>query len=303
VVKLAFVVYMVKMVKTVFYADLLGFASLSAAPGAAPAVDALSDLATIFSQASDLAHFLQASAWTRRYGLSDSIFLVADDPAQACAAAAEIFFNLAFYRSPNGDGPLLRGAIAHGEVQEVGPLFPETASFNVVGEAVVRAVRLEQSGAKGPRLLLAPEVRDALYAGPADGPRWMADTDGGVDELLWILPPEPREFDALAIADVIRAAANLLTRMAADVSAASAVAHALAYVDLTARALLRLRERSPAVGADTIAYARVTRRRARGRVLLMEPYAPADAHEHARDGRERALPRGRGGHATARRRR
>ena len=250
------------MVKIVFYADLLGFANLTTA-GPGPAVDALSDLAAIFSHASDLASFLQAPTWTRRYGLSDSIFLVSDDPGQACAAAAEIFCNLAFYGGANGNSPLLRGAIAHGEIEEIGPLFPETASYNLVGEAVVRAVRLEQSGAKGPRLLLAPEVRDALQAGAPSGPSWLLDSDGSIDELLWMLPPEPRDLEPLTIADVARAAANVLQRASAGSSAASAVAHALAYVDLTARALHRLLEREPKIGADAVAHARADLERAR----------------------------------------
>ena len=87
----------------VFFADVLGFSALSRVANATPAVDALSDLASIFSTQSSVARYLQAPAWRRRYGLSDSIFLVADDPMEACAAAAEIFFNLAFYNSQADD--------------------------------------------------------------------------------------------------------------------------------------------------------------------------------------------------------
>ncbi len=156
----------------VFFADVLGFSALSRDANAAGAIDALTDLATIFSTQSNIARYLQAAAWRRRYGLSDSIFLVADDPMAACAAAAEIFFNVAYYNSQAEDTVLLRGAIAMGEVREIGPLFPETASANLVGEAVVRAVQLETCGAKGPRLLVSDEVAGAL---PADFAAWMLD--------------------------------------------------------------------------------------------------------------------------------
>ena len=164
---------------------------------AAAAVDALSDLASIFSTQSSIARYLQAAAWRRRYGLSDSIFLVADDPAAACAAAAEIFFNLAFYSSQTDDAVLLRGAITLGDAREIGPLFPETASANLVGEAVVRAVQLEKSGGKGPRLLLSDEVIGAL---PAEFASWMLDrTAEGPAELLWPLAPDPKASEPLMV--------------------------------------------------------------------------------------------------------
>jgi len=102
----------------VFFADVLGFSARSRAGNAAPAVDALSDLASILSTQSSVARYLQAPAWRRRYGLSDSIFLVTDDPIGACAAAAEIFSNLAFYNSHADDAVLLRGAITMGAVRE-----------------------------------------------------------------------------------------------------------------------------------------------------------------------------------------
>jgi len=173
----------------VFFADVLGFSALSRVANAAGAIDALTDLATIFSTQNSVARYLQAAAWRRRYGLSDSIFLVADDPIAACAAAAEILFNLAFYNSQAEDTVMLRGAIAMGEVREIGPLFPETAIANLVGEAVARAVKLEGCGAKGPRLLVSDEVVGAL---PAEFASWMLDRTGeGPAELFWPLPPDP----------------------------------------------------------------------------------------------------------------
>jgi hypothetical protein len=234
--------------RVVFFADVLGFSALSRAANAAGAIDALTDLATIFSTRSNVARYLQAAAWRRRYGLSDSIFLVADDPTAACAAAAEIFFNLAFYNSQAEDTVLLRGAITMGEVREIGPLFPETASANLVGEAVARAVKLEGCGAKGPRLLASDEVVGAL---PAEFTSWMLDrTAEGPAELLWPLAPDPKAAEPLMIADVCRAATRLLLRQWQDAEAAP---HLVAYLDLLARALERLRERDANAAQTTLA--------------------------------------------------
>jgi hypothetical protein len=230
----------------VFFADVLGFSALSRVANAAGAIDALTDLATMFSTRSNVARYLQAPAWRRRYGLSDSIFLVADDPAAACAAAAEIFFNLAFYNSQTDDAVLLRGAITLGDAREIGPLFPETASANLVGEAAMRAVQLEKCGAKGPRLLVSEEVVGAL---PAEFTSWMLDrTAEGPAELLWPLTPDPKASEPLMVGDVCQAATRLLLRQSQDAEAAR---HLVAYVDLLARALERLRQRNTN-GAETI---------------------------------------------------
>ena len=83
------------MDRIVFFADVLGFSSLARRPGAAGAVDALSDLATVLSSNDEIARLVRSDVWMERYGLSDSIFLVAEDPRAACAAAVELFFNLA----------------------------------------------------------------------------------------------------------------------------------------------------------------------------------------------------------------
>jgi hypothetical protein len=223
---------------TVFFADVLGFSALSRVANATRAIDALSDLASIFSTQSSIARYLQASAWRRRYALSDSLFLVADGPVEACGAAAEVFFNLAFYNSKADVPVLLRGAITMGDVREIGALFPETASANLVGEAVVRAVRLERCGAKGPRLLVSDEVVGAL---PAEFTAWMLDrTAEGPAELLWLLAPDPKGTEPLMVGDVCRAATRLLLTQSQDAEAAP---HLVAYLDLLARALKRLRQR------------------------------------------------------------
>jgi hypothetical protein len=230
----------------VFFADVLGFSALSRVANATGAIDALTDLATILSTQNSVARYLQAAAWRRRYGLSDSIFLVADDPTAACAAAAEIFFNLAFYNSQAEDTVLLRGAITMGDAREIGPLFPETASASLVGEAVVQAVQLEKSGVKGPRLLVADGVVGALSA---EFTSWMLDrTTEGPVELFWPLTPDPKTSEPLMIADVCQAATRLLLRQWQDADAAP---HLVAYVDLLARALERLGQRD-AKGTETI---------------------------------------------------
>ena len=232
----------------VFFADVLGFSALSRVANAAGAIDALTDLATIFSTQNNVARYLQAAAWRRRYGLSDSIFLVADDPIAACAAAAEILFNLAFYNSQAEDTVMLRGAIAMGEVREIGPLFPETAIANLVGEAVARAVKLEGCGAKGPRLLVSDEVVGAL---PTEFTSWMLDrTAEGPAELLWPLTADPKAAEPPMIADVCQGAIGLLVRQWQDAEAAP---HLVAYINLLARALERLRGRDAKAAEMTLA--------------------------------------------------
>ena len=234
----------------VFFADVLGFSARSRAATAAPAIDALADLATLFSTQDAIARYLQAPVWHRRYGLSDSLFLVADDPVAACAAAAEIFFNVAFYNSQVDDAVLLRGAITEGEVREIGPLFPETASANLVGEAVVRAVQLEKCGAKGPRLLVSDEFVSAL---PADLAGWLLDrVPEEPAELLWPLAPDPKGAEPLMVADVGRAATRLLLTQWQDEEAAP---HLVAYVDLLARAVERWRGRDAKAAEAVLANA------------------------------------------------
>jgi hypothetical protein len=138
----------------IFYADILGFAGKASA--GEPAVDALSDLALILSDRDEISKLLQEGApWKERLGLSDSIFLVADDAVAAARAAAELFYQLAYLNASRPQNAvLLRGAIATGEYEMMPAIFTESATKNLVGAGVVAAVRLESSGAKGPRLLL-----------------------------------------------------------------------------------------------------------------------------------------------------
>ena len=78
---------MVKTMKTaVFYADILGFSIAATEPGAGRALGQLSDVAHILSTEDSLAKYLQRQVWNARYGLSDSIFLLARDAADACLA-------------------------------------------------------------------------------------------------------------------------------------------------------------------------------------------------------------------------
>src|SRR5208282_5242284 len=133
------------MEAAVFYADILGFAQLATRPRARGALEQLSDVAHLLSTEDSLAKYLQRPVWRRRYGLSDSIFLVGDDVIEASAAAAAFFFNLAFYNATQNVPALMRGAITFGEVRQTRGIFPETGKENVVGEAVIRAVKLERS--------------------------------------------------------------------------------------------------------------------------------------------------------------
>src|SRR5687767_10259701 len=117
------------MTSTVFFGDILGFSQSARAPGAPGAKDALADIAQLLSRQDDVAQYLQQGApWTGRYGLSDSIFLVADSAAPAVCAVSELFFNIAYIKSSTPESAvLLRGALACGEVHAAPAIFPETA--------------------------------------------------------------------------------------------------------------------------------------------------------------------------------
>ena len=227
-----------------FYADILGFAELAIRPRARGALEQLSDVAHLLSTEDSLAKYLQRPVWRRRYGLSDSIFLVGDDVIEASAAAAAFFFNLAFYNATLNLPTLMRGAITFGEVRQTRGIFPETGKENVVGEAVVRAVQLERSGAKGPRLLISPEVAHALKKSKLNS---LLDTPRkGVCELLWLLPPEISLTGGLLMGDVVDAALRLALNPTAGREAAP---HYVAYLDLAIRSLLRLKRYSPEAAA------------------------------------------------------
>lgn len=224
------------MATTVFFADVLGFSSMAMAD-VSRAEQALDDVALLFSDQEEISRFLQrGSPWRARYGLSDSIFLIADDPVAAAGAAAQFFFHLAFLNSSVPDqAVLMRGALAMGEVKELRPIFAESGKGNVVGEAVVRVAMLEKSGAKGPRLLIDESVATAVRG---SGASWLVADDDGSAELLWLLPPDSSDVDLSLLRPVCAAAAHAFLNAPAEVAA-----HFVAYMDLVLRSLLRLAER------------------------------------------------------------
>ena len=237
------------MDKTVLFADVLGFSTLSKTPGAQGAADALSDLAFLLSSDDELAKLLQSPVWGERYGLSDSIFLVAENPVHACAAAAEFFFNLSYVNHTAEAPVLLRGGIAIGEAVKVGPIFPESAKFNLVGEAVVRAVRLESDGPKGPRLLLAEEAARALEDSSQPESWLLSRNEAGKAEILWLLPPDPALANGLLIGEVCRTAFRLAKANGAHPSFGY---HYVGYLDLAVRSLQRLVSIKPEEGATAL---------------------------------------------------
>jgi len=233
----------------VFYADILGFSDLSDINGAGPAMGALLDVSNVISDNDDLARYIDRDNWLCRYALSDSIFLVSKNAVEACTAAAEIFFRLAFLNASHEDAilmqsVLLRGGISCGDFQEVDPLFPETAKGNLVGNAVVRAVKLERASPTGPRLFISEEVATSLEETDLDGVAWIVDHAGeGPAELLWILPPDPSESNGTMIGDVCDAAVRLFNRYSNRNDKVGI--HYAGYLDLVVRSLEKLIERNP----------------------------------------------------------
>jgi len=237
------------MSRTILFADILGFGNLARSPGAEGAKDALSDVAYLLATEDELVQFLRQPVWKERYGLSDSIFLIAEDPLPACAAAAELFFDLAYVNHSAEAPVLIRGALAQGEAHQVKPIFPESAKFNLVGEAVVRAVALEEEGPKGPRLLLADEVAKAweLSEQPGD---WLLDRNAaGQAELLWLLPPDPALSNGLLIGEVSGTALRLSLAHGANPRFGY---HYIGYLDLVLRSLQRLVAKSPQEGRTAL---------------------------------------------------
>lgn len=247
------------MKAAVFYADILGFSGLAVRPGARRALEQLSDVAHLLSTEDSLARYLQRPVWRARYGLSDSIFLVGEDPVEACAAASEFFFNLAFYNASQGVPVLMRGAITFGEVRQTRAIFPDTARKNLVGEAVVRAVQLERSGVKGPRLLVSGEV--AQYLRKSKLEPLLVRTKEGVGELLWLLPSDisgaDQETDGLLIGDIAAGAVRLVLSARRNTPA---FAHYMGYTDLCLRSLLTLRRYVPKAAEVAIRKAAIKKR-------------------------------------------
>jgi class 3 adenylate cyclase len=253
------------MPKTVFFADVLGFSSLSKTPGASGAADALSDLAHLLSSEDELVQLLQSSVWTERYGLSDSIFLIAEDSVQACAAAAEFFFDLAYVNHEAEAPVLLRGSIAIGESLRVKPIFPESAKANLAGEAVVRAVRLEAGGPKGPRLLLSEETAKAWEESSQPESWLLSRNQEGQAELLWLLPSDPTLANGLQIGEVCRTALRLALEHGPNPAFGY---HYLGYLDLVIRSLERLLALQPKEAATAISISELEQAVPRFEILL-----------------------------------
>jgi hypothetical protein len=223
----------------IFYADILGFADKAAAGESA--LDALSDLALILSDRDEISKLLQEGApWKERLGLSDSIFLVADDAVAAARAAAELFYQLAYLNASRPQNAvLLRGAIATGEYEVLPAIFAESATKNLVGAGVVAAVRLESSGVKGPRLLL-DEASAALIksSGLAYALR-----SADVAEMLWPIIDMADGIDLANLRPVFRGACNVIL----EGLRTEAADHFVAYAELIGLCLDRLADRDAAM--------------------------------------------------------
>jgi hypothetical protein len=255
--------------RCVVFADILGFGRQALDSGARGAQDSLSALAELLSRRDALGEILNWQGWQDRHGLSDSIFLVAADVPGAVAAAAEIFFNLAFVTHQGVSPVLMRGGIARGEVLRVGPIFPESATANLVGEAVVRAVRLEQSPRKGPRLFVHDQVADEIESS-ASPVHWLLDGGPGAREALWLLPPRHEQANGTLIGELGEKVLALVERHGGEKESG---AHYLGYLDLFIRSLRRLGRDRPDQARKALAACRLRERARRLEALLMSPEA------------------------------
>ncbi len=219
----------------VVFADVLGFGRLSETVPAG-AEDSLAAIASLLSRTDVLGDVLNRQRWAARYGLSDSLFLVATDAGEAVAAAAELFFNLAYVTHGGPTPVLIRGGIAAGEILQVGPLFPESAMANLVGPAVVQAVGLEKTSLKGPRLFITSALAVEIER-RGSGLGWLLDHQGSTWEILWPLPPQPDAANGRLIGELCDKALGLVERNAGNPDAGK---HYLGYLDLTIRSLSRL---------------------------------------------------------------
>lgn len=206
-----------------------------------PAVDALSDLATILSDRDEISNLLQQGApWKERLGLSDSIFLIADDSVAAVRAAGELFYHLALLNaSVPEQAVLLRGGIVRGQYEIMSPIFSESALKNLVGPGVVAAVKLEQSGMKGPRLLLDAETANDVKASDLS----FALSSGQPSELLWPIIDTADGGDLAQLRPVFSGACQVIVPGLGGES----YTHYVAYTDLIIASLERLQKHSPTV--------------------------------------------------------
>lgn len=250
----------------VFFADVLGFGRLSESL-AGGAEDSLAAMASLLSRDDILGKILNWPGWADRYGLSDSLFLVSSDAAGVLAAGAEIFFNVAYVTHGGPMPVLMRGGIAKGEVAKVAPLFPESAKANLVGPAVVQAVRLEKNPLKGPRLFVDEPIGSEIE-GFDLGLKWLLDRHGEVWQVLWPLPPSPDEANGRLIGEVCAKALDLVERRAGDPEAGG---HYLGYLDVVIRSLFRLLETRPEQGSAALASSHFKERADRLERLFMSP--------------------------------
>jgi hypothetical protein len=195
----------------VFYFDVLGFRA-KAAGRADAAIDALTALARILGTPGIAA---LTGQWAHRYSLSDSVFLTHGDPFQAVKQAAALVFTLVHFTVDDEDPILVRGALALGPVMHIKGIFLTTDEpANLVGDGAVEAVRLEQTGLKGPRVLVAERLVRLIAARDADFVQWQLRPTSvpGVWEILWLLPPRPEDLgrETLSVKDVCGAAIRLL---------------------------------------------------------------------------------------------
>lgn len=229
--------------RAVFFADVLGFSGMSRNPDARAALDALSVLARVVSSNDDVARLIRSDIWIERFGLSDSIFLVANEVDSACRAAAEIFFNLAYINIELDNPVMLRGAVAFGEARKTEALFEESAKSNLMGAAVVEAVELEKSGLKGPRLLVSERVTKILRrvrSVPSPVVPLNRAENGSV-EILWPVA----DLNEAMIGEVYSAALDLYLKHGTDQKLGP---HYAAYFGLIIKSLRWLVDRSPERG-------------------------------------------------------
>jgi len=227
--------------RLVFFADILGFGALSLVPGAEGAQDALSAVSGLLDRSDVLGDLLNWPGWEERYALSDSLFLVSSDVEGAVAAAAEVFFNLAFITHAGSAPVLMRGGLAQGEAFQVPPIFPASAKANLVGAAVVKAVRLEGSALKGPRLFLDEATADQIQRSSANV-KDLLNRQGDSWDLLWLLPPVLTRANGELIGQLCQRIIALVERHGRTPSIAQQY---LGYLDLMVRSLVRLSEQSP----------------------------------------------------------
>lgn len=196
-------------VETVFYFDVLGFSQM-AKGDATKAVDALTDLSTLLWEPT-ISHIMKP--WSHRYALSDSVFLIDNDPIVALENARHLVFNLVNFNSKQDHPVLVRGALAFGGVKHLKGIFLTKEAANVVGPAVVRAVELEKS-LKGPRIFLAEDLARRIEEASPKLFQWLLRPTeaSGVWEVLWVLPMTPEGFGAEStyIADICDCALRLL---------------------------------------------------------------------------------------------